>query len=254
VAVVTSPVAVLVQGAPGGGAARTDDLVVSALTPDDDALWTLAVVPHLAGGGLLVATIDVPANATSSAQFTFHPVAQNFSTGGAIPGPVGPPGPKGDTGADGAQGAQGATGPQGPAGATGPQGPTGPVGPATIDTWHDMRPLQNSFSHPGAGFLPAQYRLGPDGMVDVAGWVQTPSGSGNRNNVTFGNIGAAARPPAGLTHGWLVTGIADGAASPKVNVDPSGNLFLSFSPATLAQTIFGIFGRFPSAAASTVNT
>lgn len=247
VAVVTSPVALLVQGAPGGGAARTDDLVVSALTPDDDALWTLSVVPHLAGGGLLLATIDVPANATSSAAFTFHPVAQNFSTGGAIPGPVGPPGPKGDPGADGAQGAQGIQGPAGAQGIQGPAGPTGPAGPATIDTWHDLRPLSNSFLNPGAGNLPAQWRLAPDGYVDVAGRIRTPPTTGNYNGTVFGTISnPAACPPSGLQAQYPAMDVADGAASPKVSINDQGQMNLNYLPTSLAQTTIGIYGRFPS--------
>ena len=123
VCVVTSPVAVLITGAPGGASARTDDLILNVDDPDT-ASWSMTVLPHGSGGGLLLATIDVPANATSSGQFTFHPRAQDFSTGGAIPGPVGP------AGVQGAAGDTGPTGPQGPAGATGPAGPTGPTGPA----------------------------------------------------------------------------------------------------------------------------
>jgi hypothetical protein len=128
-AVVTSQYAVQVQGAAGGASARVDDLTVSALTPDDDGLWMLSVVPHGSTTDLVLATIDVPANATGSAQFTFHPVGQTFSTGGAIPGPQGPVGPQGDPGADGADGATGPQGPQGVQGPQGIQGIQGPVGP-----------------------------------------------------------------------------------------------------------------------------
>jgi hypothetical protein len=63
---------------------------------------------------------------------TLTPRAQDFSTGGAIPGPQGPAGqqgPKGDTGSQGATGATGPTGPQGATGATGATGPQGPPGP-----------------------------------------------------------------------------------------------------------------------------
>ena len=101
VAVIASQLAVQVQAAPGGSSDRTDGLIVIATTPDDDALWQLVVVPHGSGGGLLLATIDVPANATSSAAMTFHPVAQNFSDGRRHPrtagraGPTGGPGPTG---------------------------------------------------------------------------------------------------------------------------------------------------------------
>jgi hypothetical protein len=250
VAVIASQLAVQVQGAAGGSTPRTDDLIVIATTPDDDALWQLVVVPHLAGGGLLLATIDVPANATSSAAFTFHPVAQNFSTGGAIPGPQGPVGPKGDPGADGAagpQGPQGATGAQGPQGATGAAGPQGPVGPATIDTWHDFRPLSNSFLNGGVAgsILPPQWRQAPDGFTEIVGAVKTPPTTGNYNSVNWGQISvAAARPNVGAD--FLVTGVADGSASPKCHVNADGTCQFNFLPSSLAQTTITVFGRFPN--------
>jgi hypothetical protein len=120
ICVVTSPVAVRVTGAPGGATARTDALVLTVDDPDT-ASWSLHVLP-VGSGGLQLATIDVPANAVSSAAFTFHPRAADFATGGAVPGP---PGPTGPTGAGGPQGDPG------PTGATGATGPTGPAGP----TW-----------------------------------------------------------------------------------------------------------------------
>ena len=99
VSVITSPFAVLVQCAPGGASARTDEIRAEIADPET-AQWTMHVYPAgVVTGGLQLATIDVPANATTAAQMTFHPRAQDFSTGGAIPGP---------------QGIQGLTGPAGP--------------------------------------------------------------------------------------------------------------------------------------------
>jgi len=122
VSVITSPDALLVLAAPGGSSARTDEVRAEIADPET-ALWSISVLPAGASSsGILLGTIDVPANATSSAAMTFHPRAQDFSTGGAIPGPQGPPGPQGDPGTPGATGPAGATGPQGPAGPTGPAG------------------------------------------------------------------------------------------------------------------------------------
>jgi hypothetical protein len=125
VAVLTSPVALNLTASPGGASARTDE-VHALIDNPDTASFTLAILPQgTVTGGVLLGTFDVPANATSAGAFTFHPRQQDFSTGGAIPGPAGPPGPTGPTGADGA------TGPAGADGAPGPAGPTGPAGPVT---------------------------------------------------------------------------------------------------------------------------
>jgi len=110
--------------------------------------------------------------------------------------------------------------------------------------WNDMRPLLNSFVGTIAGQYPPQYRLSADGYVDVAGWLKTPPTTGNYNAVNFFNIASGFRPTTG-PHSWLVTGVADGAASPKVSVDASGNFFLNFLPASLAQTTISIYGRYP---------
>jgi hypothetical protein len=182
----------------------------------------------------------------------------NWVNVGSVQGPAGPQGPPGPPGTTGAAGG---TGPAGVAGATGPQGPPGaqgipgaqgapgqtgaqgPPGPATVDTWHDLRPLTGSFAWPGGTWLPPQYRRSPDGFVDVVGWVQTPPGTGNRNNVVFANVPAGWRPSRQMS--WLVTGIADGAASPMVSVNASGEMQINYSPNSLGQTIFSIFGRYP---------
>ena len=125
VCVLTTPNALLIQAAPGGSAARTDE-IRAVVTNPETALWQIIVLPQGTGsGGIVLGWIDVPANAVSSAAMTLRPRAQDFSTGGAIPGPQGPVGPQGDPGSIGPAGPAGA---QGPAGATGPQGPTGAAG------------------------------------------------------------------------------------------------------------------------------
>jgi hypothetical protein len=248
-AVLASSLAMQVTGAPGGAAVRTDELW-AIITDPDTAIWQLVIVPQGTGGpGLRLANITVPANSTDSSTWTLTPRQQDFSTGGAIPGPQGPAGVQGAQGDPGAAGAQGPQGPQGAAGAQGPAGATGPPGPPTTDTWHDLRPLSNSFLHPGSGWLPAQWRMTADGFTEVIGSVRTPPSTGNYNSVTWGNIpNAAARPAVGSGGGdWLITGAADGAASPKCNCNSSnGNLVFSYLPSSLAQTNLTIWGRFPN--------
>jgi hypothetical protein len=246
VCVLTSPVALIVQAAPGGASPRTD-MLQAVVTDPETATCSIAVVPAGTTGGIKLADITVPANATSSAQMTFTPVAQNFSTGGAIPGPAGPVGPKGDPGADGAPGAAGATGPQGATGAQGPAGPTGPPGPATVDTWHDFRPLSNLWLNPGGTNLPAQWRLAPDGYVDLAGRVRSPPTTGNYNSSVWGTISnPAACPPSGMQAQFVVTDVADGSATPKLSINSDGTCYFNYLPSSMAQTTIGIYGRFPS--------
>lgn len=115
------------------------------------------------------------------------------------------------------------------------------------DTWHDMRPLQNSFIGTVGGQYPPQYRISPDGSyVQVAGFVQLGPSSGNQNSLTLFTMPPAYRPTAGSGHRWLITGVADGAASPIVQVDTSGNLQFHFMPASgIGSTIVGIAGEYP---------
>lgn len=97
-AVITSPIPISVPVAPGGDEDRTDELAAEIANPDT-ALWTVAVRPEGASAsGLVLGWLDVPAGATSAAEMGLRPRQQDFSTGGAIPGPIGPPGPQGPPG------------------------------------------------------------------------------------------------------------------------------------------------------------
>jgi hypothetical protein len=134
-AVLASSLAMTVPGSPGGAAVRTDELWAIISDPDS-ATWQFVIQPQgLGGNGVRLANITVPANSTDSSTWTLTPRAQDFSTGGAIPGPVGPPGVAGPPGADGAVGPQG---PQGVAGPTGATGPTGPAADYQIGPWFTL--------------------------------------------------------------------------------------------------------------------
>lgn len=117
------------------------------------------------------------------------------------------------------------------------------------DPWHDMRPLSNSFIGTVAGNYPPQYRFSDDlSSVEIAGWVQLPPSSGNNNNIVFFTIPFAYRPTASSNagHRWPVAGVADGAATPVVQVDPTGGMQLHFMPASgIGSTIISIYGRYP---------
>jgi hypothetical protein len=128
-----------------------------------------------------------------------------------------------------------------------PSVPASSSSAAIGETWHDMRPLTNSFIGTIAGNLPPQYRKCADGTIQVAGFVRTPPTTGNYNNVAFTNLPAAYRPPnlggAGRPQ-WCVTDVADGAATPKIVIKETGDVVFANMPASLAQTTIGIFGSY----------
>ena len=106
-------------------------------------------------------------------------------------GPAGPTGPTGPTGAMGTAGAKGATGATGAKGATGPAGPAGVAPPA--EGWHyvgdaDEPDFQAGWvnydpatSHPAATVPHASFRLDPNGVVHIRGFIK----SGALGDVAF---------------------------------------------------------------------
>ena len=99
--VVGSRLATEVDAAPGDVGERTDELWAEIADPET-ATWVLSLLP--AGGsrgGVLLGWVHVPPGATSSAEMTLISREQDFSTGGAIPGPPGPIGPPGPSGPQG---------------------------------------------------------------------------------------------------------------------------------------------------------
>jgi hypothetical protein len=124
--------------------------------------------------------------------------------------------------------------------------PGGISGASPYDTWHDLRPHTNSFLYGGSPQLPAQYRMSGDGFTEVVGAIKTPPTTGNYNSVIWGNIGVVAARPLGGGADYLLTGAADGAASPKVHVATNGDLSCNYLPASLAQTVLTVYGRFPN--------
>jgi hypothetical protein len=119
----------------------------------------------------------------------------------------------------------------------------------TNDVWHDMRPLINSFVGTNSGYLPPQYRFSDDlAFVEVAGFVASPPTTGGYNSTPFATLPPAYRPnnaSSAQTYKWNATGVADGVATPVVGILPSGSMMFNFLPTSLAQTVIGIFGRYP---------
>jgi hypothetical protein len=117
------------------------------------------------------------------------------------------------------------------------------------EIWQDMRPLANSFVGTIANRYPPQYRLAPDGNVEVAGFVQfPPSGGPNFNSITFATVPLHYRPGNNTGHKWpitLETNVTP-VGTPCVQVDTSGNFqFHNLPTSGLLSTIASIYGRYP---------
>jgi len=134
IAVLTSPVAASVTVQPGDPDDERDDELWAVITDPETATYALRVLDAGGGGqhGVRLATITVPAGASSSDDLELTPRDPDFGGGGQ-----GPPGPQGPPGADGPQGPQGAPGdpggPPGPPGEQGIPGPEGPQGPGGVE-------------------------------------------------------------------------------------------------------------------------
>jgi hypothetical protein len=101
----------------------------------------------------------------------------------------------------------------------------------TTDTWHDLRPLINSFTGTVAGFWPPQYWLRPDGSVEIFGSVGLPAAF---NSVTWKVMPVGV--PAVESYGWAAV-VNNGGSAPGnsqgqyVSIDTSGNLQFHGLPA-----------------------
>ena len=117
----------------------------------------------------------------------------------------------------------------------------------TNDPWHDPRPLLNGFIATIPGQYPPQYRFSDDTRyVEVEGYVQLPPGSSNFNNLNVFVLPPAYSPAANAGHQWLVTGVADGAATPVIQAHAGGGMQYHFLPASgVGSTVTNISGRFP---------
>jgi hypothetical protein len=128
-----------------------------------------------------------------------------------------------------------------------------PTSPTIGETWHDMRPLLNSFVGTIAGRYPPQYRKTLDGTVEVEGFIQLPAAY---NGVTVATVLPAYRP--GSNTGWkgecwAETNVAP-VGTPNCQIDTSGNLQLHNLPGGLVGTIVGIHMRYPLNSTGTINS
>lgn len=119
--------------------------------------------------------------------------------------------------------------------------------PAQSETWHDLRPLQNSFIGTISGRYPPQYRKLADGNIQIEGFIQCPN-IANPNSITFATLPAVYRPTANTGQKWAcvdetnVTPVGTGC----VQVDTAGNLQLHNWPSTgMNNNIIDISGIYP---------
>jgi len=189
-AVLASDNAIEIRAQPGGDIQRRDEVLAEIIDPET-AQWAVSVLPPGASsegtGGIVLGWVEVPAGATSASQMGLEPREQDFSTGGAIPGPPGP---------------------------RGPEGPGGPAGQATL--------IVGSFTNrppaelPDDGFIEA----GWDGPGNPANDVQIQQGWALIYTVT-GELWVYA---GALTAGapWLNVGLVAGAPGPPGPEGPPG--------------------------------
>lgn len=122
----------------------------------------------------------------------------------------------------------------------------------SMDSWHDMRPLSNSFVGSIAGEYPPQYRLDPmNGVVWIAGAIQTP-GSGSYNSITFCTLPAAYAPAQSVS--WPVVPLGTGSPStnaapgvPRGFTQPGGALQVAGIQAAQNSSLIRIGGFYPLA-------
>lgn len=127
-------------------------------------------------------------------------------------------------------------------------GPTAP-GSGVAESWHDLRPLVNSFVGSITNEFPPQYRMAPDGWVELFGAVQTPA-AGSYNGITWQTLPAGYRPakftslPVAQSDGTMATDTT--AGNPRLYTDATGVLqFFGISPSLNSKVIrFSV--RFPS--------
>ena len=171
IAVLTSSLEAAVTVEPGGAADRDDELW-AIITDPEAATYALRVLEGAGGQhGVRLATITVPAGASTADELELHPRDPDFGGGGqGPPGPQGPPGadgppgppglpgdPGGPPGPPGEQGIPGPEGPQGPGGVEGPRGPEGDrgvPGQATLIVG-SFGQVRTPDELPPTGFVPA---------------------------------------------------------------------------------------------------
>lgn len=123
------------------------------------------------------------------------------------------------------------------------------IGGNTLETWHDMRALSNSFVGTIASRYPPQYRRTAAGFVEIFGYVQFPAAGGpNFNGITFANLPAAYRSGSNTGARWpitLETNVAP-VGTPCCQIDSTGNIQFHNVPASgMLSVIACISGRFP---------
>jgi xanthosine utilization system XapX-like protein len=229
VAVLTSPVAMVVGVLPGDDDDdRTDELWAEVLDPET-ALFQLAVQqPDPDRRGVLLATIEIPAGAASIEDMTLVPRVPDF--GGGAPGPPGPPGPQGPQGVAGPPGEPGGPpGPEGPPGGPGPEGPPGAQGSPGPGGAEGPQGPAGERGEPGP-----QGPLGPLGPEGPPG----PEGQTGAATIIVGSFGEL-RDPDELPADGLIPADWDGPGRPAEAVQVEIGWSLVYLPDGALWTYMG---------------
>jgi hypothetical protein len=188
-AVLSSVNVIQVPVAPGGTGSRQDE-VLAEITDPETAQWSVSVLPPggaEGSGGIVLGWVTVPAGAASAAEMTLEARGQDFSTGGAIPGPPGP---------------------------RGPEGPGGPAGQATLIVG-SFGNVRTPAELPPTGFIEAGWD-GPDNPANDAqmqvGWALI--------YIVTGELWVFGGPE--FASPWINVGLVAGAEGPPGPTGPQG--------------------------------
>jgi hypothetical protein len=117
--------------------------------------------------------------------------------------------------------------------------------PRKLETWHDLRPLSNSFTGTNTGFYPPQYRINALSHVEFTGAVSLP---GSGQNAVFNSgtaLPAAYRPNLKIQlplSGLSVNGTTSMTNVPCLVVNPDGTLNFTNLPTPSSGTVIRLDG------------
>jgi len=229
IAVLASPVAVLVPVLPGDPEDdRTDELWAEVVEVESATFRLAVLAPDPDRHGVMLGEVEIPAGADSAADMTLTPRAPDYGPG--APGPPGPAGPQGPSGVPGPPGEPGGPpGPQGDPGPSGPPGGVGPEGPAGGPGETGPQGPAGEVGGPGP-----QGPAGPTGPEGPRG----PQGEAGQTTLIVGTFGQQTEP-ADLPPGGLIPADWDGPGRPATATQVEIGWSLVYEPSGALWTYAG---------------
>lgn len=126
-----------------------------------------------------------------------------------------------------------------------PASGTSASNPAVQETWHDLRPLLNSFVGTNAGKYPPQYQVDARGFVNIFGTVKLPASYGS---VVWQTLPAAYSPASNPMYFPIAiesNGTSNLVTTPLLQIDTAGNMQFKNMPTGLSGAFVDINVSFP---------